>query len=183
MKTELGYDVSGPDSQGELEVADYGSPRKCWADDTVYLTHADLVAMLALYDEVEEQADEEVRGVMYSVAQVWLDEALEHCLNAPWVARDPTQQELADAAQQAVRAFWKEREDLANEVVDLHARLRAYENTAGELTRARRLEDLLEEAIDTLQWLAAGQEVVYAHDVDVVARGLRDGLGELSDAP
>lgn len=75
----------------------------------------------------------------------------------------------------------EENENLANEVVNLHARLRAYEDTAGELTRAHRLEALLEEAIDTLQWLAAGEEVVYAHDVDVVARGLVARLEELND--
>lgn len=97
----------------------------------------------------------------------------------PLVARDPTEQELADAAHQMVKAFWDEHQNLANEVVSLHARLRAYEDVAGTYARADILEDMLEEAIDTLQRLAAGQEVVYAHDVDVVARSLEARLREL----
>lgn len=54
METELGYDVLGPDSQGELELY------KHWREDgnliemCVYVTHADLVAILALYDEQED---------------------------------------------------------------------------------------------------------------------------------
>ena len=102
--------------------------------------------------------------------------------DASCVARDPSKQELADAAQAMVRDVLQEREDLANEVVDLHARLRAYENTAGDTARAQRLEELLEDCIDTLTWLASGNEMCYAHDVDVIARDFRGRLDQLTAA-
>ena len=64
MKTELGYDVSGPDKAGELEVLlewEGGYDGDFYFEDvSVYLTRADLVAMLEMFDaEVAEQADEE----------------------------------------------------------------------------------------------------------------------------
>ena len=63
MKTELGYEVTGPDEAGELEVNLYPCTRSNWNEEVVYLTHADLVAMLAMFDSaVVKQADEEDDG-------------------------------------------------------------------------------------------------------------------------
>ena len=86
-----------------------------------------------------------------------------------WRFRPPTEEVLYVA-----------NEALANEVVDLHARLRAYENTAGDTARAQRLEELLKDCIDTLTWLASGNEMCYAHDVDVIARDFRGRLDQMN---
>ena len=46
IKTSNGYDVTGPESDGEIEVQKYG---ECF-DPSLYLTKQDLLKMLARFD-------------------------------------------------------------------------------------------------------------------------------------